>query len=153
MKLSNLKVGDRVVVTDVLGHTFEGEIVNISDYRPPNMRYAVDIGEYADDYVFVGDSQIRELKEFDKPRYGDLNALAHKLFPFGMVDDGRYALPAKAVKVAIDSSPTVDAVEVVRCKDCTHGSKNEDGSISCNCFMVDSMPPTGFCSFGERREK
>lgn len=42
-----------------------------------------------------------------------------------------------------------DVVEIVRCKDCIHGSENADGSISCNCFMADSMPPTGFCSFGE----
>ncbi len=63
MKFSDLKVGDRVVVTDALGHQFEGEIVSINDYRPPNMRYAVDIGEYADDYVFVGDSRIRKLEE------------------------------------------------------------------------------------------
>ena len=46
---------------------------------------------------------------------------------------------------------TFEAAPVVRCKDCTHGSKNEDGSISCNCFMVDSMPPTGFCSFGDKK--
>ena len=65
MKFGVLKVGDRVVVTDSLCHEFEGEIVNISDYRPPNQRYAVDIGEYADDYVFVGDGQIRKLEEQD----------------------------------------------------------------------------------------
>lgn len=44
------------------------------------------------------------------PRYGDLDALEKKLFPMGMVDDGRYALPAKAVKVAIDRLPTADVV-------------------------------------------
>ena len=43
-------------------------------------------------------------------RYGDLDALEKKLFPIGMVDDGRYALPAKSVKVAIDSIPTADVV-------------------------------------------
>ena len=41
-------------------------------------------------------------------RYGDLDALEKKLFPIGMVDDGRYALPAKSVKVAIDNLPTAD---------------------------------------------
>ena len=43
-------------------------------------------------------------------RYGDLDALEKKLFPMGMVDDGRYALPAKSVKVAIDRLPTADVV-------------------------------------------
>jgi hypothetical protein len=44
------------------------------------------------------------------PRYGDLDALEKKLFPMGMVDDGRYALPAKSVKVAIDRLPKADVV-------------------------------------------
>lgn len=43
-------------------------------------------------------------------RYGDLDALEKKLFPMGVVDDGRYALPAKSVKVAIDRLPTADVV-------------------------------------------
>lgn len=44
------------------------------------------------------------------PRYIDADALEKKLFPIGMVDDGRYALPAKAVKVAIDRMPTADVI-------------------------------------------
>lgn len=60
------------------------------------------------------------------------------------------ALGLKMASSFVRTLPVVDAVEIVRCKDCIHGSENADGSISCNCFMADSMPPTGFCSFGER---
>ena len=61
----------------------------------------------------------------------------------------------------IDNAPTVDAVEVVRCKDCKHFnfehmeceneavSTNHEGgaSYSLNFYLDD------FCSFGERKEK
>lgn len=49
--------GMKVVVTDYFGKQFEGEIVSISDYREPSLKYAVDIG--FDDYVFVGEESIR----------------------------------------------------------------------------------------------
>lgn len=39
--------------------------------------------------------------------------------------------------------PTVDAVEVVRCKDCA----NRHSSEFCEC-----RPPDAFCSDGERKE-
>ena len=52
---------------------------------------------------------------------------------------------------AIDEAPTVDAVEVVRCKDCKH---EEDGY--CNHFGYYSYAPmvfeNDFCSRGERRD-
>ena len=82
------------------------------------------------------------------PRYGDLDALEKKLFPMGMVDDGRYALPAKAVKVAIDRLPTADVVAVVRCKDCEYF--REDESV---CMRhLSKMYGAGFCSLGGRKD-
>jgi hypothetical protein len=41
-------------------------------------------------------------------RYIDADELIKKIFPIGMVDDGNYTINAKAVKVAIDKTPTVD---------------------------------------------
>lgn len=46
----------KVIVTDALGKKFNGEVVSVSDYREPCMKYAVDIG--FDDYVFVGEESI-----------------------------------------------------------------------------------------------
>ena len=56
---------------------------------------------------------------------------------------------------AIMDCPTVDAVPVVRCKDCQWYAPNNDGSW-CGCAIDTSHPdnepkPDDFCSFGERR--
>jgi hypothetical protein len=52
--------------------------------------------------------------------YIEREALIKKIFPIGVIDDGRYAIPAKAVKIAIDNAPAADVVGVVRCKDCKY---------------------------------
>lgn len=66
----------------------------------------------------------------------------------------RTEIQHKALKEAIERVPTVDAVEVVRCKDCKYYS--EDGWGYGNCYRpnVDylRMNERGFCSWGERRE-
>jgi hypothetical protein len=52
------------------------------------------------------------------------------------------------------SMPTVDAVEVVRCKDCIHFDPEKalrTGGIWCAYWGTDP-DPDDFCSFGERRE-
>lgn len=46
---------------------------------------------------------------------------------------------------AIDDAPTVDAVEVVRCKDCKHRCENDD-------FICIGVKNNDFCSYGERKE-
>lgn len=43
-------------------------------------------------------------------RYIDADKLIDKIFPIGLIDDGKYAINAKAIKMAIDSCPTVDVV-------------------------------------------
>ena len=50
----------------------------------------------------------------------------------------------------IGKQRTVDAVEVVRCKDCKHCSH----SGLCNLYLNVSheMKPDDFCSYGKRRE-
>ena len=52
----------------------------------------------------------------------------------------------------VDTMPTVDAVEVVRCKDCKHNEllgnwmfcKHPEG-------FNDRINPDGYCSYGERK--
>lgn len=51
---------------------------------------------------------------------------------------------------AIEHAPTVDAVEVVRCKDCKNFG-TDGNRLNCNVFCC-SMPKKGFCSMGERKE-
>ena len=68
----------------------------------------------------------------------------------------------------IDNAPTVDAVEVVRCKECrwSRGKDHREPTetpkrLICQCFMNHHIPapwgarlavdPEHFCSYGERR--
>lgn len=49
--------------------------------------------------------------------------------------------------------PTIDAVQVVRCRDCKYmGSPNARGAYGCkhSSAMVDAWVD-GYCSYGERR--
>lgn len=53
----------------------------------------------------------------------------------------------------IDWMPTVDAVQVVRCKDCKHYRKIEDNSGICVVLArVEQMTDDFFCADGERKE-
>lgn len=51
--------------------------------------------------------------------------------------------------------PSVDAVEVVRCKDCDNFQTDWETAFANGrhyCAIMDSiMPPEGFCSYGERK--
>ena len=53
---------------------------------------------------------------------------------------------------AVEDSITIDAVPVVRCKDCKHYHDFET-HYDCNhtCGM-DYVRPTDFCSYGERKD-
>lgn len=44
--------------------------------------------------------------------------------------------------------PTIDAVEVVRCKDCKHF----DGSYPMCCRFEETVKADDYCSFGEKTE-
>jgi hypothetical protein len=52
----------------------------------------------------------------------------------------------------IANANSVDAVEVVRCKDCKHYFHYGDGVYGCRTFGMMKTKPDGFCSDGERRE-
>ena len=66
-----------------------------------------------------------------------------------------YVMDGELVKMiderAVMKLPKVDAVEVVRCKDCKHWTMGY-----CNNFACYDYEPTtnedDFCSYGERRE-
>ena len=68
---------------------------------------------------------------------------------------------AEGIESAIDtikSAPSVDAVEVVRCKDCIHWYEPDevclkiysDGCVS--QYAWQNRNPDDFCSYGERKE-
>lgn len=63
-----------------------------------------------------------------------------------------YLLAAKVLREVSDA-PTVDAVPVVRCKDCRNSYEGIDGRICAYGPCVDCVVPDDFfCSFGERSD-
>ena len=60
----------------------------------------------------------------------------------------------------VDDAKSVDAVEVVRCKDCKHWEENDSifctAHKECRCGywkgLFDYCKPLDFCSYGERKD-
>lgn len=69
-----------------------------------------------------------------------------------------FAAHSKIQRIIADT-PTVDAVPVVRCKDCKWFADNNDGDwFGCWLFQTiqiipeDAPKPDDFCSYGERKD-
>ena len=52
----------------------------------------------------------------------------------------------------VSVTPTVDAVEVVRCKECKHRYTASSGVIFCQQHLTMSANDDDFCSYGERKD-
>ncbi|MGM9683138.1 MAG: hypothetical protein ACI3XQ_06030 [Eubacteriales bacterium] len=78
---------------------------------------------------------------------GDLTAMKTQL--------GVNAILIDAMIDGLKRQPNVDAVEVVRCKDCKHSWIHPCGYIHCRrSGLLDhdmTFAPDAFCSYGERR--
>ena len=59
-----------------------------------------------------------------------------------------------ALSDAVEQMQTVDAVPVIRCKDCTFGRYIDHGHMHClhPCGLTTNMTDD-FCSYAERKEK
>ena len=72
----------------------------------------------------------------------------------GIAHPNAYHLTNYATLI-LREAPTVDAVEVVRCKDCKYRFKN-NGHSRDGCPIVDAkiwMDDDDFCSHGERKDE
>lgn len=59
----------------------------------------------------------------------------------------------RAAYMLVQEAPAVDAVEVVRCKNCKHRADEvERGKYLCNLKMIGIVRANDFCAYGERRE-
>ena len=58
-----------------------------------------------------------------------------------------------ALADAVEEMPTVDAVPIIRCKDCTFGHYIDHGHMHClhPCGLTTNMSDD-FCSYAERKE-
>lgn len=73
---------------------------------------------------------------------------------FGDVNDNMIQGAMRLARSKIENAPTVDAVEVVRCKDCKKWLKLEQSGTNCR-VCADSTRirlPYDFCSYGERKQ-
>ena len=64
----------------------------------------------------------------------------------GSIDYGMFT---SGIQQAVDEQPTIDAVPVVRCKDCEYFRTNDENVPYCsNPFGLDDPEPNGFCNYG-----
>ena len=66
-----------------------------------------------------------------------------------------FFLGINTAKEIVENTPTVDAVEVVRCKDCKHNwsRARNHGVMSPRCdFAKFTLKENDYCSYGEREE-
>ena len=86
-------------------------------------------------------------------RLGDLDELEHYF-----MTQMRYLGKDQVMDAAymVNKAPTVDAVPVVRCKNCVNGTvcENLQGAEYVDCVLDDYSVrmPDDFCSYGERKD-
>ena len=78
--------------------------------------------------------------------------------PYELSDEDWSVTGGTAIRLihnAIDNAPTIDAVPVVRCKDCKFGDWDSEPNDAMVCMRTkDGFWRSGndFCSYGERKE-
>ena len=63
----------------------------------------------------------------------------------------KYCYPCREILTTIDAQPTIDAVPVIRCKDCKNFVDEEDQSYCID--MAGQCDGNGFCAWAERKEE
>ena len=58
---------------------------------------------------------------------------------------------AYMIEDCIEDTPTIDAVPVVRCRECIYATRPGDNIVYCDNFERDMMPDD-YCSVGEKKE-
>ena len=68
----------------------------------------------------------------------------------GAIDYGMFTL---GIQQAVDEQPTVDAVPVIRCKDCIHSYDDLCG-LCCTCgpYVDCVVQPEFYCADGKRKD-
>jgi len=92
-------------------------------------------------------------------RLGDLDAISNKLEEIASEPDYQHEGEDWLTGIIIaqqevDFAPTIDAVPVVRCKDCKHWATeaiDEDGWCENPDGLDNIAKQTDFCSYGERK--
>lgn len=77
-----------------------------------------------------------------------IDEIKHTLWDWDSVDGIMSSTVLKQTISDINNMPTIDAVPIVRCKDCKHF----DGSYPMCCRFEETFESDGYCSFGEKME-
>ncbi len=86
-------------------------------------------------------------------RLGDLDELKERISSYaGMFTDEGFMVALTAVLRGIEFQKTIDAVPVVRCKDCKWYHDFETHYDCANGYGIDYPKPDDFCSYGERKD-
>ena len=81
-----------------------------------------------------------------------MSDLISRTAPLAEYDKHHVGAPGMARKLIADA-PTIDAVPVVRCKDCRFSvTISNDHGIFCEWWAYDRTLPDGFCHKGERKD-
>ena len=71
---------------------------------------------------------------------------------YGYDNHGVLLVPYRDIKKSMEATKTVDAIPVVRCKECKYSYADLDGLCCTYGVCIDSIVPEDFyCSYGERR--
>lgn len=78
---------------------------------------------------------------------------------YGYDNHGVLLVPYRDIKKSMEATKTVDAIPVVRCKECKWFADNNDGDwFGCWLFQTiqiipeDTPKPDDYCSYGERKD-
>ena len=92
-------------------------------------------------------------------RLGDLDAMAtieseaymsEQIKLDNPITQGLNSVVHRKIQQLIADTPTIDAVPVVRCRECIYCSWQGDNLVYCDNFERDMMPDD-YCSVGERK--
>ena len=82
----------------------------------------------------------------------DADWVLEHIKPYELSDEDWSVTGGTAIRLihtAVDQAPTIDAVPVVRCKDCEYFGLNDENVPYCsNPFGLNDPEPNGFCNYG-----
>lgn len=82
----------------------------------------------------------------------DADWVLEHIKPYELSDEDWSVTGGTAIRLihnAVNNAPTIDAIPVVRCKNCEYFGTNDENVPYCfNPFGLDDPEPNGFCNYG-----